>query len=86
MGLLCDLLVIQSVLGLLAPLLILLWVHPMVVAAGGGKTFSAKYAYSACCQLFLTIAGDCFIRDAESVIQHDKSNLEGGCDAALFTS
>jgi hypothetical protein len=42
-GLLGVLLVIQSVLGLLAPLLVLLQVHPMAAAAaGGGKTFSAK--------------------------------------------
>ena len=58
----------------------------MAAAAGGGKTFSAKYEYPACCQLFLTIVGDCFIRDAESVIQRDKSNLKGGRDAALFTT
>ena len=58
----------------------------MAAAACGGKTFSAKYEYySACCQLFLAIVGDCFIRNAESVIQRNKSNLEGGRDAALFT-
>jgi hypothetical protein len=57
----------------------------MAAGAGGGKALSAKDEYSACRQLFLTIVGDCFILDAESVIQCDKSNLEGGHDTALFT-
>ena len=75
----------KGVVGLLGVLLAIQPGTSMAAAAGGGKTFSAKYEYPACCQLFLTIVGDCFIRDAESVIQRDKSNLKGGRDAALFT-
>jgi hypothetical protein len=79
-GLLGVSLVIQPV-GLLAPLLLLLQVHQcMAAAAGGGKTFSAKYEYSACCKLFLVFVGDCFICNTESVIQCDKGNRQGGRD------